>query len=331
MSSEYGVGGASSSRVAPNIDEELSSDDSGDVLPLMIEGGRGGRGKKSQSCIGRNKLLIASVLSALLSGIVCFALGAGPLGFARIKLGFRGIRWGSQYEEDRVLHEIFFAHMKAPGVFVEMGALDGSTMSNTIAYEEWYGWTGFLLEANPKSCAKLFAQERRSKSTRMCGAVCDDAKKRFLEFEFVDGLKDGALVGGAVEAISGMNDYWKNNWHGKGVVKTRTMVPCAPLSMMLRMQGIAAIDFFSLDVEGSEIHVLRTMDWTIPVHVWCIEVQEHDSAVIGELMKKHGYVRRQWPKEYDAKYTQNINQLWVDESYVADDKGNTAKWHQALP
>ena len=291
------------------------------------ERGATGAPNRSSSACGALKRHKVSIVMTLVASVVFYLLGAGPAGRAALKLKLRGVRWGSQNMEDVTLMKMFFSKMKTPGTFVEMGALDGVIFSNSIAYEETYGWSGVLIEANPVSCEKLFKEPRRARSTKFCSAVCDDSKKRFLEFEFVD----DPAVGGAVEALKTMDAEWKESWHSAGAAKKRSMVPCAPLSMLLRSTGVTAIDLFSLDVEGSEIHVLRTMDWTIPVHVWCIEVQEHDSAVIGELMKKHGYVRRQWPKEYDAKYTQNINQLWVDESYVADDKGNTAKWHQALP
>ena len=40
-----------------------------------------------------------------------------------------------------------------------------------------------------------------------------------------------------------------------------------------------AVDYFSLDVEGSELVVLETMDWSIPVRVWVIEL-------VGEILKR---------------------------------------------
>jgi hypothetical protein len=42
--------------------------------------------------------------------------------------------------------------------------------------------------------------------------------------------------------------------------------------------GIPHIDLFSVDVEGSEENVLRSMAWDIPVRVLVVELDEHDDT-----------------------------------------------------
>jgi hypothetical protein len=49
-------------------------------------------------------------------------------------------------------------------------------------------------------------------------------------------------------------------------------VLCTGLGRYLRLVGVDTLDLFSLDVEGGELEVLKTMDWTIPVGVLMIEV-----------------------------------------------------------
>ena len=46
-------------------------------------------------------------------------------------------------------------------------------------------------------------------------------------------------------------------------------VPCRPISAMLELAGVRSIDLFSLDVEGGELLVLQTFDWSIPVRLSC--------------------------------------------------------------
>jgi len=208
------------------------------------ERGATGAPNRSSSACGALKRHKVSIVMTLVASVVFYLLGAGPAGRAALKLKLRGVRWGSQNMEDVTLMKMFFSKMKTPGTFVEMGALDGVIFSNSIAYEETYGWSGVLIEANPVSCEKLFKEPRRARSTKFCSAVCDDAKKRFLEFEFVD----DPAVGGAVEALKTMDAEWKESWHSAGAAKKRSMVPCAPLSMLLRSTGVTAIDLFSLDV-----------------------------------------------------------------------------------
>ena len=204
------------------------------------ERGATGAPNRSSSACGALKRHKVSIVMTLVASVVFYLLGAGPAGRAALKLKLRGVRWGSQNMEDVTLMKMFFSKMKTPGTFVEMGALDGVIFSNSIAYEETYGWSGVLIEANPVSCEKLFKEPRRARSTKFCSAVCDDAKKRFLEFEFVD----DPAVGGAVEALKTMDAEWKESWHSAGAAKKRSMVPCAPLSMLLRSTGVTAIDLF---------------------------------------------------------------------------------------
>ena len=65
---------------------------------------------------------------------------------------------------------------------------------------------------------------------------------------------------------------------------------------MLQLVGLREIDAFILDVEGAELQVLRTMDWTVPVRVWLIEQAPHnpDVAKIDALMSEHGCVVKSW-------------------------------------
>ena len=62
--------------------------------------------------------------------------------------------------------------------------------------------------------------------------------------------------------------------------------------------GIAEIDFFSLDVEGAELKVLQTFNWSIPVKLFMVELADgspdpmeiYKRQQIRELMDMHGYV-----------------------------------------
>ena len=49
-----------------------------------------------------------------------------------------------------------------PGQFVELGALDGVTGSNTLGLEACYGWSGLLIEANPTNFRRLQRSGRQS-------------------------------------------------------------------------------------------------------------------------------------------------------------------------
>ena len=81
----------------------------------------------------------------------------------------------SEHQQDAAIWEKFFSNYTAPGVFVEMGALDGQTDSNTFAYEHGLNWTGVLIEANPNMCRLLYERAHRPRSTKLCTAVSNDS------------------------------------------------------------------------------------------------------------------------------------------------------------
>ncbi len=41
------------------------------------------------------------------------------------------------------------SHFQKNGFFIEVGALDGETRSNTLILERKFGWNGVLIEADP--------------------------------------------------------------------------------------------------------------------------------------------------------------------------------------
>ena len=52
--------------------------------------------------------------------------------------------------------------------------------------------------------------------------------------------------------------------------------PCKTFGEVFRESGFQSIQLFSLGVEGAELDVLQTMDWTVPVQLWIIEQAKGD-------------------------------------------------------
>ena len=130
------------------------------------------------------------------------------------------------------------------GHFVEMGAFDGVTHSNTFMLERCMKWKGTLLEANPNNYKTLMASPRNV--TKKWTAIC--AEKGELKFD--------DNVGENSAAADAMDDGDPKHAHKKMV-----SVPCDKLSNVLSDAGApnGGADFLSLDVEGSEATVLKTI------------------------------------------------------------------------
>ena len=200
----------------------------------------------------------------------------------------------SQFGEDVWLVENLFCD-QCPGRrrnYVEMGALDGIKYSNTLMLERDFHWGGMLIEGQPGSAGQLFKNRLGGGRNAIFNeAIC--AETGTVTF-----------AGGTASAISGVLETMSSEQkqvaqkigHSKGGLRETNTVPCRPLRAMLQLVGLREIDAFILDVEGAELQVLRTMDWTVPVRVWLIEQAPHnpDVAKIDALMSEHGCVVKSW-------------------------------------
>ena len=67
----------------------------------------------------------------------------------------------SQFAEDLLLLPTLLRLVCGrPGTFVEAGAFNGYTYSNTAVLETCFGWSGLLVEANPANFRALAANAR---------------------------------------------------------------------------------------------------------------------------------------------------------------------------
>jgi hypothetical protein len=58
--------------------------------------------------------------------------------------------------------------MQREGFFVECGALDGETRSNTLHFERHLNWSGLLVEADPLNFARMVTKKRKAYLSPSC-------------------------------------------------------------------------------------------------------------------------------------------------------------------
>ncbi|XP_076101019.1 uncharacterized protein LOC143070724 [Mytilus galloprovincialis] len=129
-------------------------------------------------------------------------------------------------------------NFKKGGFFVECGALDGETRSNTLIFERSRGWNGLLIEADPSNYALVKKKNRKAFTINACLSIYPYPVK--LQF------KKSFNVGKIVQ---------NRNLTGNNIVD----VQCFPLYSILKALSVTHVDFFSLDVEGNELQVLETI------------------------------------------------------------------------
>ena len=161
------------------------------------------------------------------------------------------VRYFSQAGQDRYLNEQIFRNRRN-GTFVEIGAYDGWMGSNCVFFEKVLGWTGLVVEASPR----LVRQIGETRSARVVHAAVSDR----------DGTADFLEVTSGLMQMSGLVEHYPDETLGairldKRHAETVVTVPAARLDTLLRTHGLRQIDYCSIDVEGAERAVLRSIDF----------------------------------------------------------------------
>ncbi|MGE0669671.1 MAG: FkbM family methyltransferase [Parachlamydiales bacterium] len=191
--------------------------------------------------------------------------------------------YASQYAQDEFVHETFFPE-NTDGVFVDIGAYDGVTYSNSYFFEKDLGWKGICIEPNPAAFEKLI-QARKS----VCYQTCISDKKAVAKF---------VKLTGRCEMLSGLSAKYDPS-HVKriekemakfGGEKEEIEVPTLTLNEIADQEGIKRIDFLSIDTEGGEFDILKSIDFSkLDIDVITIENNYQDPNFRQHLARQ-GYV-----------------------------------------
>jgi FkbM family methyltransferase len=146
------------------------------------------------------------------------------------------------------------------GYFVEAGANDGVSQSNTYYFERFRGWRGLLIEGIPELVAQC--RKNRPGATIIQAAlvaVADPGKT--VEMRYA-GLM--STVVGALDEAGGTESHVRRGLEIQHLEATYAVrVPARTLSSILDEHAPARpIDLLSLDVEGAEPDALRGLDFS---------------------------------------------------------------------
>lgn len=180
----------------------------------------------------------------------------------------------SQHGQDLFVYETFFKDRTA-GVFVDVGAYDGVTFSNTFLFER-LGWHGICIEPLPGTFEKLQAAR---KAVCVNCAVSDNAGiGTMLEVDMPSGFEK--MYSGLKANFDDRHRKTITQW-GKNAKELK--VPIKRLADILTENAIKRIDYMSIDTEGSEWKILRDFDFRAnDVRVLSIENNYQD-----EKIRKH--------------------------------------------
>lgn len=148
----------------------------------------------------------------------------------------------SQLNQDNFCLE--YLQNKKNGYFVDIGAFDGIDLSNTYKLEKEYGWKGICVEPIKERYYQLIENRKNS----ICVNTC--IYNKIGEIEFNECIGENEMNSGIVEE-------YKRNEKIQNIIK----MDCITFTKLLDDANAPnVIDFLSLDTEGSELEILKSLD-----------------------------------------------------------------------
>lgn len=193
-------------------------------------------------------------------------------------------RYFSQHGQDLFVDNFIFRGRRA-GFFVDVGAYDGVTYSNTCYLERELGWRGICFEANPRAFAKLTAARRCLALNVGVGSVERDLK-------FLSLPEGGEMGSGFLEFYPPENQ--RNEWVAamcqKGGVLSEVKI--LNFNSALQAHGCERVDYLSIDTEGADFGILKAVD----LRRFKVEVVDIENNFFGDeicvYMDAQGYELR---------------------------------------
>ncbi|SRR6266567_8798456 len=211
----------------------------------------------------------------------------------------------SQFEEqDHILRA--FVRLDAPGRFLDIGAWDPITFSNTRALVEM-GWSGVMIEPSPgpfieilRCCTKCGSGvdereherygERKQKECSKCGGTRYGLDPRFTLILAAVGLESGFVAISVTDDALSTNDA-KNLevWKELGGFYGNIVVPTITLENISNQWG--GFHFINIDVEGHSTDLLKRIiqiGWQ-PTCI-CVETDGRDQEIISVATAQYNVV-----------------------------------------
>ena len=149
------------------------------------------------------------------------------------------------------------------GYFVELGANDGCFQSNTYYYERFRKWRGVLIEPAPNLF--LRCRENRSLENHIVCAACVsfDYKDEFVKIVYSNSMSVSLNVETDIADPLAHAELGRQFLRPSETVFTFGAMATPLNSILVDANAPKLIDFLSLDVEGSELDVLKGVDHDI--------------------------------------------------------------------
>lgn len=211
---------------------------------------------------------------------------------AKLFLGYGVRKSYSQFGEDMMVQSLCKG---SHGVYVDVGTYHPVLYSNTYAlYKK--GWSGLVID--PNTHMKPLYALLRPRDTFIQAGIGSEGSGTYHRFS------DGAYNTFNAEQAAAYKKLHRIRYLGS------TESDIVSLSRVVHDHRITGIGFLNIDVEGNDLNVLQSYDWSVRPKVIAVESNDfnpdtpHESEIYQLLHSKH----------YRLAGLSGISMLWVDDS-----------------
>lgn len=184
--------------------------------------------------------------------------------------------------------------MPYTGYFVDIGAYDGISNSNTYLLEQ-HGWSGVCFEPNPIAFKKL----RENRQCACCNIAISDQNSDAEPFVLVSGYAEqiSCIVKNTPQEHLDRIDYDLRDGSKTIIDVTTRMFPFAVYKQ--------DITYLSIDAETHEMSILSSIDFDYyNITYISFEKNNYDNNNCGEFLKSVGYkfIKQIAADHFYAKY-----------------------------
>jgi len=184
----------------------------------------------------------------------------------------------SQYKQDEFLDKVLLNKMQN-GFFIDIGAHDGISISNSLFFEKNRNWKGICIEPNPSVYDKLITN-RKSLNLN----VCIGDKNDNVSFNQIEGYS---------EMLSGITDKYDSKHIER--INSEILDKGGKINTinvkMIRLDTIQElknqiVDFISIDTEGNEFDIIKSINFKdVFVRIIVVENNYGNKEIRGYLKK----------------------------------------------
>lgn len=188
----------------------------------------------------------------------------------------------AQEGEDLILRRLIQEGvLPEKGIYIDVGCNHPMRLSNTyILYRK--GWRGIVIDPNTMLC-ELFEQHRPYDTVFNLGI--DETPSELTYYKFANN---------AINTFDAQ--IAKENSEKQNATCTTETIQVRPLAEIEEIQNLSSVDMLSIDVEGMDLNVLKSLDWdkhcptVIIVEQLNQEIETILNTDISNFLKSKGYI-----------------------------------------